>query len=41
VIRLSAREKVLVALTVFCFTEAIRLVLHQLLPEVLKLLLGF
>ena len=38
---MTAREKVLVALAVFCFTEAIRVLLHNLLPVLVKGLLGF
>lgn len=38
---MSVKEKVLVALTVFCFTEAIRLFLHNLLPVAVKIVLGF
>jgi hypothetical protein len=41
VVPVSVKEKVLVALTVFCFTEAIRLFLHNLLPVAVKLLMGF
>jgi hypothetical protein len=37
----SGKEKVLVALTIFCFTEAIRLFLHNLLPVAVRYLLGF
>lgn len=36
----SAPEKVLLALTVLCFMEAIRLFLHNLLPAVVSWLLG-
>jgi len=41
VVPVTAREKVLAALVVFCFTEAIRLFLHDLLPVLVKSLLGF
>lgn len=37
---MSAKEKVLVALTVFCFTEAIKLVVHDLLPAVVSFVAG-
>lgn len=38
--RMPAKEKVLVALTVFCFSEAIKLITHDLLPIAVKLLAG-
>lgn len=42
VIWLSAEEKgVLMALTVFCFTEAIKLFLHKLLPLLVGFVAGF
>lgn len=37
----TAEEKVLVALVVVCFTEAIRIILYGLLPLVAEGLLGF
>lgn len=37
---MTAREKVLAALVVSCFTEAIRVFLHALLPVIIKSLLG-
>jgi len=37
----SAKEKVLVALTVVAFTEAIKLFLHDLLPGIVTRLFGF
>lgn len=37
---MSAKEKVLVALTVFSFTEAIKLLLHDLLPLMVNLVAG-
>jgi hypothetical protein len=40
VVPVTAREKVLVALVVFCFTEAIRVLLHDLLPVIVASLLG-
>lgn len=35
-----AQEKVLVALTIFCFTEALKLATHELLPSAVRFLAG-
>jgi hypothetical protein len=37
----SAKEKVLTALCIAAFTEAIQLVLHEFLPRMVRLLMGF
>ena len=37
---MSAKEKVLVALTVFCFTEATKVFFNDLLPLVAALVAG-
>lgn len=38
---MSAKEKVLTALCIAAFTEALRLVVHELLPLIVRMLPGF
>jgi hypothetical protein len=41
VVSVSVKEKVLVALCIAAFTEAFRLITHELIPVIVRGLLGF